>query len=49
MFRDHENRHLVPVNIYSPEEYQGEPDVFIVFAKQMTLQDLLERSAHAFL
>lgn len=46
--RDHENRHLVPVNIYSPEEYQGEPDVFIVFAKQMTLQDLLERSAHFF-
>ncbi|MCG4840870.1 ketopantoate reductase family protein, partial [[Ruminococcus] torques] len=39
---------LVPVNIYSPEEYQGEPDVFIVFAKQMTLQDLLERSAHFF-
>ncbi|MBB1080376.1 ketopantoate reductase family protein [Limosilactobacillus sp. STM2_1] len=46
--RDHENRHLVPVDIYSPEEYQGDPDVFIVFAKQMTLSDLLERSAHFF-
>ena len=29
--------------------HQGEPDVFIVFAKQMTLQDLLERSAHFFI
>lgn len=46
--RDHEGRHLVPINIYSPEEYAGDPDVFIVFAKQMTLQDLLERSAHFF-
>lgn len=46
--RDHENRHLVPVNIYAPEEYHGDPDVLIVFAKQMTLQDLLERSSHFF-
>ena len=46
--RDHENRRLVPINIYSPEEYDGDPDVFIVFAKQMTLSDLLQRSAHFF-
>lgn len=46
--RDHENRHLVPVNIYAPEEYHGDPDVLIIFAKQMTLQDLLERSSHFF-
>lgn len=46
--RDHENRHLVPINIYAPEEYEGKPDVFIVFAKQMTLDDLLKRSAHFF-
>ncbi len=46
--RDHENRHLVPINIYSPEEYDGDPDVLIVFAKQMTLSDLLQRSAHFF-
>lgn len=46
--RDHENRHLVPIKIYSPEEYDGDPDVFIVFAKQMTLDDLLTRSAHFF-
>lgn len=46
--RDHKNRHLVPINIYSPEDYHGNPDVFIVFAKQMTLADLLKRSAHFF-
>lgn len=46
--RDHENRHLVPIKMYTPEEYNGNPDVFIVFAKQMTLADLLERSAHFF-
>ena len=46
--RDHEDKHLVPINIYSPEEYAGDPDVFIVFAKQLTLDDLLKRSAHFF-
>ncbi|KRL94595.1 ketopantoate reductase family protein [Limosilactobacillus equigenerosi] len=46
--RDHENRHLVPINIYSPEDYHGHPDVLIVFAKQMTLADLLARSEHFF-
>lgn len=46
--RDGENRHLVPVNIYSPEEYDGNPDVYIVFTKQMLLADLLKRSAHFF-
>ena len=28
--RDHENRRLVPINIYSPEEYDGDPDVLLV-------------------
>lgn len=28
--RDHKNKHLVPVNIYSPEEYTGDPDVWVV-------------------
>lgn len=46
--RDHQDRHLVPINIYTPEEYHGHPDVWIVFAKQMTLADLLQRTAHAF-
>ncbi|WP_010632592.1 ketopantoate reductase family protein [Sporolactobacillus vineae] len=46
--RDGENRHLVPVNIYSPEDYKGNPDVFIIFTKQMLLADLLKRCAHFF-
>ncbi|MFZ2353148.1 ketopantoate reductase family protein [Paucilactobacillus nenjiangensis] len=46
--RDGEGRHLVPVNIYSPEEYKGTPDVFIFFEKQMLLGDMLERCAHFF-
>jgi 2-dehydropantoate 2-reductase len=46
--RDHENRHLVPVNLYAPEEYHGEPDVWIVFMKQMQLADMLKRCAHLF-
>lgn len=45
--RDHENRHVVPVNVYYPEEYQGHPDVWIVFKKQMQLADELERGAAA--
>jgi len=46
--RDHENKHLVPVNIYTPEEYNGNPDVWIVFTKQMQLADALKRTEHAF-
>ncbi|WP_461240558.1 ketopantoate reductase family protein [Paucilactobacillus sp. N302-9] len=46
--RDGQNKHLVPVNIYLPEDYEGDPDVYIVFTKQMLLADLLKRSAHFF-
>lgn len=46
--RDGQNKHLVPVNIYLPEDYEGNPDVYIVFTKQMLLADLLKRSAHFF-
>lgn len=46
--RDGENRHLVPIKIYTPEEYTGNPDVYVVFSKQMLLADLLQRSAHFF-
>ena len=46
--RDHEGRHLVPVNVYYPEEYQGDPDVWIFFVKQMQLDGFLERCAHLF-
>ncbi|GLB46300.1 2-dehydropantoate 2-reductase [Philodulcilactobacillus myokoensis] len=46
--RDGQNRHLVPVNIYYPEEYKGDTDVYIAFMKQMQLPDMLKRSAHFF-
>ncbi|KRL05715.1 ketopantoate reductase family protein [Liquorilactobacillus oeni] len=46
--RDHQNKRLVPVNVYYPEEYQGKPDVWIVFTKQMQLADFLKRTAHCF-
>ena len=46
--RDHEGRHLVPVNLYCPEEYTGNPDVWIIFLKQMQLEDMLKRCAHLF-
>lgn len=45
--RDHQNRHIVPVKVYYPEEYQGHPDVWIVFKKQMQLADELARVAKA--
>ncbi|EHO54600.1 ketopantoate reductase family protein [Lentilactobacillus kisonensis] len=46
--RDGQNKHLVPVNVYYPEEYQGDPDVLIVFTKQYQLADFLKRSARFF-
>lgn len=46
--RDGKNRHRIPISIQTPEEYQGKPDVFIVFDKQMNLSQLLERSKHFF-
>ncbi|MHA8263678.1 ketopantoate reductase family protein [Lactobacillaceae bacterium Melli_B3] len=41
--RDHENKHIVPINIYYPEEYNGQPDVWIIFMKQMQLAEMMER------
>ncbi|GAX00577.1 ketopantoate reductase family protein [Secundilactobacillus silagei] len=46
--RDHEDTHLVPVNVYYPEEYDGNPDCYIFFLKQMQLSDMLKRCAHFF-
>ncbi|MDY4677476.1 ketopantoate reductase family protein [Bifidobacterium tsurumiense] len=46
--RDHEGRHLVPVNLYTPEEYAGDPDVWIIFMKQMQLEDMLKRCSQLF-
>ncbi|UQS86218.1 ketopantoate reductase family protein (plasmid) [Nicoliella spurrieriana] len=45
--RDHKNQHIVPINIYYPEEYTGHPDVWIIFKKQMQLADELERDKAA--
>ena len=33
--RDGQNKHLVPVNVYYPEEYKGDPDVLIVFTNSL--------------
>ncbi len=46
--RDHKNRHLVPIRMFTPEQYDGQPDVWIVFVKQMQLDDVLSRCAHLF-
>lgn len=46
--RDHQNRHLVPVKVVTPEDYHDDPDVWVVFTKQMQLADFLQRTAHAF-
>lgn len=45
--RDHQNRHIIPVNIYRPEEYHSHPDVWIIFKKQMQLAEELERDSKA--
>ncbi|WP_137597081.1 ketopantoate reductase family protein [Paucilactobacillus kaifaensis] len=46
--RDHENKHIVPINVYYPEEYQGDPDAWIIFVKQMQLKDVMKRCAPFF-
>ncbi|MBU7454959.1 ketopantoate reductase family protein [Leuconostoc fallax] len=46
--RDHEDRHLIDINIFSPEAYNGDPDVWIFFMKQMQLQDALDRLSSKF-
>ena len=38
----------MPINVYYPEEYVGQPDVWIVFLKQMQLDGVLKRCAHLF-
>lgn len=46
--RDHKDRHLIAINAYSPEEYEGDPDVWIFFMKQMQLPDAVKRLAPKF-
>lgn len=45
--RDHQDKQLVPINIYYPEEYNGHPDVWIIFKKQMQLAEELKRDQAA--
>ncbi|MCI1868116.1 ketopantoate reductase family protein [Bifidobacterium crudilactis] len=46
--QDEQGRHLVPIHIYYPEEYDGDPDVWIVFLKQMQLDEVLKRCSGLF-
>ncbi|UQS84147.1 ketopantoate reductase family protein [Bombilactobacillus thymidiniphilus] len=46
--RDHKDRHALDINIYAPEEYAGDPDMWIFFMKQMQLPDALKRLAPKF-
>lgn len=46
--RDHKERHQIKINIFSPELYDGSPDVWVFFMKQMQLQDTLDRLAPKF-
>ncbi|TGA98722.1 ketopantoate reductase family protein [Sporolactobacillus shoreae] len=44
--RDGENPHLVDVAVCYPEEYHGEPDLVIVFVKDMHTVEVMERCKH---
>ncbi|RYL89249.1 ketopantoate reductase family protein [Sporolactobacillus sp. THM19-2] len=44
--RDHQNQHLVPVNIYRPAEYPKEPELVILFVKQMQSEEAMAACSH---
>lgn len=46
--RDGQDRHLVKMTMQYPEDYQGDPDCYIFFTKQMQLAGVLERCAYFF-
>lgn len=46
--RDGQNKHLVPINIYYPEEYDKNSDVLIFFVKQYQLSKFLVRCSSFF-
>lgn len=47
--REHKDKHLVPVNVYTPEEYTTTDADFVFFElKQMQLPKMLERCRHFF-
>ena len=43
--QDEKDRHFVKARIFTPEEYDGDPDVWIVFVKQVQLDIVLRRCA----
>ena len=48
VMRDHKDRHLTKIKLETPETFDGHPDMFIFFTKQMQLQDYLDRCSHFF-
>ncbi|MCO7124319.1 ketopantoate reductase family protein [Sporolactobacillus shoreicorticis] len=44
--RDHQNRHLVAVNVFLPTEYTQTPDLIILFTKQMQSEEAMEACRH---
>ena len=48
VMRDHQDRHLTKIKLETPETFDGHPDMFIFFTKQMQLQDYLDRCSHFF-
>lgn len=44
--RDHQNQHLVPANVYRPDEYTQTPDLVILFTKQMQSEEAMEACHH---
>lgn len=48
VMRDHKDRHLTKIKLETPETFDGHPDMFIFFTKQMQLQDYLDRCSNFF-
>ncbi|GAY78281.1 MULTISPECIES: ketopantoate reductase family protein [Sporolactobacillus] len=44
--RDHQNQHLVPVDVYRPDEYTQTPDLVILFTKQMQSEEAMVACRH---
>ncbi|MCQ2010445.1 ketopantoate reductase family protein [Sporolactobacillus sp. STSJ-5] len=44
--RDHQNQHLVPVDVFLPAEYAQTPDLVILFTKQMQSEEAMQACQH---
>lgn len=44
--RDHQNQHLVPVDVYLPSEYDQNPELVILFTKQMQSDEAMHACSH---